>query len=206
MAPVDNSPASNMGGFELICSLTSNDIIPVHKYKSSSTGLTVFIAEVDGPVVCGYLGLGKRPRLNLKTLSPLLLLLFLQSGQIFCFRIFTSRFFVYSKNFHYIAATEAFDDDGLPHTLEHLIFLGSENYPYKGILDLLANRCLASGTNACTDVDNTFYTMETVGSEGFLTLLPVYIDHILYPTLKVIFCYYHLRTCLQLFCFQPKTL
>lgn len=45
-------------------------------------------------------------------------------------------------------ATEAHDDDGLPHTLEHLIFLGSELYPYKGVLDLLANRCLASGTNA----------------------------------------------------------
>ena len=28
-------------------------------------------------------------------------------------------------------ATEAHDDDGLPHTLEHLIFLGSEDYPYK---------------------------------------------------------------------------
>lgn len=28
-------------------------------------------------------------------------------------------------------ATEAHDDDGLPHTLEHLIFLGSEEYPYK---------------------------------------------------------------------------
>lgn len=49
-----------------------------------------------------------------------------------------------------ISATEAFDDDGLPHTLEHLIFLGSEQYPYKGVLDLLANRCLASGTNAWT--------------------------------------------------------
>lgn len=48
------------------------------------------------------------------------------------------------------SATEAFDDDGLPHTLEHLIFLGSEQYPYKGVLDLLANRCLASGTNAWT--------------------------------------------------------
>lgn len=59
MAPVDNSPASNMGGFELICSLKSNDIIPVHKYKSANTGLTVVIAEVDGPVVCGYLALGK---------------------------------------------------------------------------------------------------------------------------------------------------
>ncbi|KAH3800865.1 hypothetical protein DPMN_154508 [Dreissena polymorpha] len=30
-----------------------------------------------------------------------------------------------------IAATEAHDDDGLPHTLEHLVFMGSEDYPYK---------------------------------------------------------------------------
>ena len=30
-----------------------------------------------------------------------------------------------------ITATEAHDDDGLPHTLEHLVFMGSENYPYK---------------------------------------------------------------------------
>ena len=29
------------------------------------------------------------------------------------------------------AATEAHDDDGLPHTLAHLVFLGSEDYPYK---------------------------------------------------------------------------
>lgn len=29
------------------------------------------------------------------------------------------------------AATEAHDDDGLPHTLEHLVFMGSEKYPYK---------------------------------------------------------------------------
>ncbi|KAL2732287.1 uncharacterized protein V1477_014528 [Vespula maculifrons] len=138
MTPVDNTPRENMGGFELICSLKSNDIIPVHKYKSKNTGLTVFIAEVDGPIVDGY----------------------------FCL------------------ATEAFDDDGLPHTLEHLVFLGSENYPYKGILDLMANRCLASGTNATTDVDVTFYTMTTAGSEGFLSLMPIYLEHILYPTLQ----------------------
>lgn len=29
------------------------------------------------------------------------------------------------------SATEAHDHDGLPHTLEHLIFMGSEKYPYK---------------------------------------------------------------------------
>lgn len=82
-------------------------------------------------------------------------------------------------------ATEAFDDDGLPHTLEHLVFLGSEDYPYKGVLDLLGNRCLASGTNAWTDKDHTNYTMTTVGSEGFLSLMPIYLDHILFPNLTV---------------------
>lgn len=138
MAPVDKSPAViNNCSFRLLCSLKANDLIPVHKYKSSLTGLTVVLAEVEGPVVNGY----------------------------FCL------------------ATEAHDDDGLPHTLEHLIFLGSEQYPYKGVLDLLANRCLASGTNAWTDTDHTCYTMTTAGSEGFLSLMPVYLDHILYPTL-----------------------
>ncbi|ESO83908.1 hypothetical protein LOTGIDRAFT_222342 [Lottia gigantea] len=124
--------------FELLHSVKANNSIPVSKYKSKDTGLTVFLAQVEGPLVNGY----------------------------FCL------------------ATEAHDDDGLPHTLEHLIFLGSEKYPYKGILDLLANRCLASGTNAWTDTDHTCYTMTNAGSEGFNNLLPIYIDHILYPTLK----------------------
>lgn len=87
-------------------------------------------------------------------------------------------------------ATEAIDkpgiykgDDGLPHTLEHLIFLGSKKYPYKGILDKLANRSLAEGTNAWTDVDHTAYTVSTAGQEAFLNLLPIYLDHILEPTI-----------------------
>lgn len=87
-------------------------------------------------------------------------------------------------NGYFVLATEAHDDDGLPHTLEHLIFLGSEQYPYKGALDLLANRCLASGTNAWTDTDHTCYTMTTAGSGGFLSLMPIYLDHILFPTLS----------------------
>ncbi|XP_077292905.1 uncharacterized protein C05D11.1-like [Arctopsyche grandis] len=84
----------------------------------------------------------------------------------------------------YIAlATEAHDDDGLPHTLEHLVFLGSEDYPFKGLLDLFANRCFASGTNAWTDTDHTAYTLKTAGSKGMLKMLPIYMDHILYPLL-----------------------
>lgn len=40
--------------------------------------------------------------------------------------------------------------------------MGSEKYPFKGFLDVIANRCFASGTNAWTDQDHTAYTMETV--------------------------------------------
>lgn len=80
-------------------------------------------------------------------------------------------------------ATKANDDDGCPHVLEHMVFLGSEQYPYKGVLDKLANRCLANGTNAWTDTDHTAYSLTTAGSEGFLNLLPIYLDHVLYPTI-----------------------
>ena len=58
--------------------------------------------------------------------------------------------------------TETDSDDGLPHTLEHLVFMGSKKYPFKGVLDVIANRCLASGTNAWTDQDHTAYTLNTV--------------------------------------------
>jgi Zn-dependent M16 (insulinase) family peptidase len=64
-----------------------------------------------------------------------------------------------------------------------LVFLGSEKYPYKGVLDQFANRSFADGTNAWTDTDHTAYTVTTAGEQGFLQLLPVYIDHILYPTI-----------------------
>lgn len=42
---------------------------------------------------------------------------------------------------------------------------------------------MAQGTNAWTDVDHTCYTVSTAGDEGMLTLLPIYLDHILFPTL-----------------------
>lgn len=84
---------------------------------------------------------------------------------------------------YFALATEAHSDDGCPHTLEHLVFLGSKKYPYKGVLDELANRNFSQGTNAWTDTDHTCYTISTVGSDGFKNLLPVYLDHILYPTL-----------------------
>ncbi|KAF7306997.1 hypothetical protein MIND_00492500 [Mycena indigotica] len=86
-------------------------------------------------------------------------------------------------NGYFVVATEIFDDSGRPHTLEHLVFMGSEKYPYKGILDHLANRGFSNGTNAWTDTDHTAYTVSTAGEQGLLQLLPIYVDHILYPTL-----------------------
>lgn len=68
-----------------------------------------------------------------------------------------------SSSFIYkFTVTETDKDDGLPHTLEHLVFMGSKKYPFKGVLDIIANRCLASGTNAWTDQDHTAYTLSTV--------------------------------------------
>lgn len=80
-------------------------------------------------------------------------------------------------------ATEARDDAGCPHTLEHLVFMGSHAYPYKGLLDMLATRNLANGTNAWTAQDHTAYTLTTAGCAGLLQLLPVYMDHILRPSI-----------------------
>ncbi|KIH46950.1 hypothetical protein ANCDUO_22995 [Ancylostoma duodenale] len=82
-------------------------------------------------------------------------------------------------------ATEANCDDGLPHTLEHLVFMGSEKYPFKGILSTIANRCMASGEDGWTCQDLTAYTLSTVGSEGFFKVLPVYLDHVLSPMLTL---------------------
>ena len=64
-----------------------------------------------------------------------------------------------------------------------LVFMGSEKYPYKGILDLFANRGFSQGTNAWTATDHTAYTVSTAGGQGFLQLLPIYVDHILFPTI-----------------------
>lgn len=48
-----------MSALKHIATVLANDTIPVHKYKSERTGLTVVIGEVDGPIVNGYFALGK---------------------------------------------------------------------------------------------------------------------------------------------------
>lgn len=95
---------------------------------------------------------------------------------------------------YFPVTTEIMNDSGCPHTLEHLIFMGSKKYPYKGFLDLLGNQAFSS-TNAWTATDQTVYTITTAGWEGFNMILPVYLDHILYPTITDAACYtevYHI--------------
>ncbi|KAK5943462.1 hypothetical protein PMZ80_004469 [Knufia obscura] len=82
----------------------------------------------------------------------------------------------------FVLATEIHDDSGAPHTLEHLCFMGSKTYKYKGFLDKLATRAY-SGTNAWTATDHTAYTLETAGWAGFKQILPVYLEHVILPTL-----------------------
>ncbi|KAI9797030.1 MAG: hypothetical protein M1833_005863 [Piccolia ochrophora] len=89
---------------------------------------------------------------------------------------------------YFTLATEITDDSGAPHTLEHLIFMGSKSYKYKGVLDKLATRAY-SFTNAWTATDHTAYTLETAGWEGFRQILPIYLEHVLLPTLTDAGCY-----------------
>ena len=89
---------------------------------------------------------------------------------------------------YFALATEIHDDSGAPHTLEHLIFMGSRSYKFKGILDKLATRAY-SNTNAWTATDHTAYTLDTAGWEGFAQILPVYLEHVLLPTLTDEGCY-----------------
>ncbi|KAF2033818.1 zinc metalloprotease-like protein [Setomelanomma holmii] len=89
---------------------------------------------------------------------------------------------------NFAVATEIHDDSGSPHTLEHLCFMGSKHYPYKGVLDKVATRSY-SDTNAWTDTDETVYTLSSAGWEGFAQLLPIYLDHLVVPTLTDAGCY-----------------
>lgn len=41
----------------------------------------------------------------------------------------------------------------------------------------------ATRRRALTLTDHTCYTISTAGADGFLQVLPVYLDHILYPTI-----------------------
>ncbi|KAJ3248634.1 Presequence protease, mitochondrial [Chytriomyces hyalinus] len=82
-----------------------------------------------------------------------------------------------------VVPTGADDNKGCAHTLEHLIFCGSKQFPRRGYLDTLATRSLSTGSNAYTADDHTSYSIVTAGAEGLARVLPVLLDHVLHPTL-----------------------
>ena len=68
---------------------------------------------------------------------------------------------------------------------------------------MIAKRCLSSEV-AETLRYYTCYSMETAGSEGFLNLLPIYLDHLLNPTLNDSFFITEVgSTNFGVFCFSP---
>nr|CAD2184713.1 unnamed protein product [Meloidogyne enterolobii] len=82
-------------------------------------------------------------------------------------------------NFNF--ATEAEDDTGVPHMLEHCIFLGSMLYNGKGLLDIASNLNYVIDTNAATSQDNTSYSFECSNFDGFLRIFNMYLDHLMAP-------------------------
>ncbi|KAL7748791.1 hypothetical protein RI367_005704 [Sorochytrium milnesiophthora] len=152
----------NVAHFRKVCAADTPFGIPIAKYVSSKTGLEVAIVDVEGTA---------------RSRGELIVLFDTQEWKRVLAPIVSGYFTVATEE----AGQEL--DKGQPHTLEHLVFLGSEDYPYKGVLDSLANRALAQGTNAWTATDHTCYTITTAGEEGFRNLMPIFLDHILHPTL-----------------------
>lgn len=88
-----------------------------------------------------------------------------------------------TSQLHITFKTESFDDRGMPHSLEHLVFLGSESSPYKSVLDDCSQR-LCSSTNAWTAQEYTTYTLDSGPIKCIEALLPLYLDALFFPQLK----------------------
>ena len=61
--------------FEVLYTVTADGNVPVTKYRSKRTGLSVFIAQVEGPLVNGYFCLGIKNDTD-KNLQPVSYLVF----------------------------------------------------------------------------------------------------------------------------------
>ena len=49
---------NSLNKYELLCDVTLGGEIPLQKFRSPRTGLTVIVAQVEGPLVNGYFALG----------------------------------------------------------------------------------------------------------------------------------------------------
>lgn len=79
--------------------------------------------------------------------------------------------------------TNAPDNTGLPHILEHLVLCGSETFPVRDPFFKMTNRSLSNFMNAMTGHDFTFYPFATTNSKDFENLMDVYLSSVFLPTL-----------------------
>eukprot|EP01133_Synstelium_polycarpum_P004122 gene4122-4813_t len=83
-----------------------------------------------------------------------------------------------------VVPTESINDKGLPHTLEHLVFEGCDEVPYRDFIEVMSNRCFSAPSNAYTCDDHTCYSVESVGPDGIIAYLPALLNFVFTPTLK----------------------
>ncbi|KAJ2000466.1 hypothetical protein GGI04_001765 [Coemansia thaxteri] len=76
------------------------------------------------------------------------------------------------------------DHKGKPHTLEHMVFCGSEKYPYRGYIDAVASHNAGQPMNASTHADMTVYKFLGLSQEGAANMLPVVLDHVMHPLIQ----------------------
>ncbi|KAJ2849021.1 hypothetical protein IWW36_002930 [Coemansia brasiliensis] len=76
------------------------------------------------------------------------------------------------------------DHKGKPHTLEHMVFCGSERFPYLGYIDAVAAHNLGQPMNASTYPDMTMYKFVGLGQEGAANMLPIVLDHVMHPLIQ----------------------
>ncbi|KAG5188394.1 hypothetical protein JKP88DRAFT_353413 [Tribonema minus] len=92
-------------------------------------------------------------------------------------------------NGYFALATESADTeysglhDGLPHVVQHMVLAGSEAATQRSVLERLARRALGRGPTAWVDVDRTVYLFSTAEADGFLSIAPAVLDHLLHPAL-----------------------
>lgn len=86
-----------------------------------------------------------------------------------------------NKVFGVLFNTQANNDSGVAHIIEHSVFNGSENYPLREPFAVLEKNSLNSFMNAMTFADRTFYPVASYHKKDFLTCVEVYLDAVFHP-------------------------
>lgn len=76
------------------------------------------------------------------------------------------------------------DSKGANHVLEHALLCGSEKYPVRDMMHILANSSVAEELNAYTSDDYTCYVVRTKNEADFYNLSDVYMDAVLNPLVR----------------------